>query len=161
MSVDWKIEIVECGEIVQDEDETVPQDEAERQWNRYVELADSVSGDEGSEAVVPIVSSLKVRYDYGAYQAAYGALERFPPADLGKGVAWAAEELTRIPYDQSGVVLVTVARSPAGAVEAFNEAVKSVPGDVRSRLRDVVDFHESNEWLAEDEDKGIIKVPRE
>ncbi|SDJ72482.1 hypothetical protein SAMN04487820_101492 [Actinopolyspora mzabensis] len=161
MSVDWKVELVECGDIVQDEDDTVPQDEAERRWNRYVELVDSVTGDEGPEAVVPIVSSLKVRYDYGAYQAAYGALERFPAADLGKGAALAAEELTRIPYDQSGVVLVTVARSPTGAVEAFNEAVKFVPGEVRNRLRDVVDFHEANEWLAEDGDSGIIKVPRE
>ncbi|GAB3559463.1 hypothetical protein J2S53_002042 [Actinopolyspora lacussalsi] len=161
MSMDWKVEIVEYGEIVQDEDETVPQDEAERRWNRYVELADSVTGDEGPEGVAAIVSSLKVRYDYGAYASAHGALQRFPLADLGKGVAWAAEELTRIPYDRSGIVLVIVARLPAEAAEAFNQEIKSVPGDVRNRLRDVVDFHEANEWLAEDGDKGIIKVPRE
>ncbi|GAB3560895.1 hypothetical protein J2S53_002045 [Actinopolyspora lacussalsi] len=161
MSVDWKVEIVECGDIPQVEDETVPQDEAERRWNRYVELVDSVTGDEGPEAVVAIVSSLKVQDDYDAYEGAYAALQRFPLADFGKGVAWAAEELTRIPYDRSGIVLVIVARSSAEAAEAFNEAVKSVPGEVRSRLRDVVDFHEANDWLAEDGDKGIIKVPRE
>ncbi|ASU79689.1 hypothetical protein CDG81_17010 [Actinopolyspora erythraea] len=161
MSVDWKVEIVECGDIVQDEDDTVPQDEAERRWNRYVELADSVTGDEGPEAVVPIVSSLRAEDDYGAYQAAYRALQRFPLADLGKGVAWAAEELTRIPYDQSGDVLLIVARLPAEAAEAFNQEIKSVPREVRNRLRDVVDFHEANEWLAEDGDKGVIKVPRE
>ncbi|SDJ72421.1 hypothetical protein SAMN04487820_101489 [Actinopolyspora mzabensis] len=161
MSVDWKVEIVEYGDIPQFGDDTVPQDEAERRWNRYVELADSVTGDEGPEGVVAIVSSLKVQDDYDAYESAHGALQRFPPADLGKGVAWAAEELTRIPYDRSGIVLVIVARLPAAAAEAFNEAVKSVPGEVRNRLRDVVDFHEANDWLAEDGDKGIIKVPRE
>ncbi|SFE57551.1 hypothetical protein SAMN04487819_11713 [Actinopolyspora alba] len=161
MSVDWKVEIVECGEIVQDEDDTVPQDEAERRWNRYVELVLSVTGDEGPEGVVAIVSSLRAEEDYGAYESAYAALQRFPLADLGKGVAWAAEELTRIPYDPSGIVLVIVARLPAEAAEAFNQEIKSVPGDVRNRLRDVVDFHEANDWLAEDGDKGVIKVPRE
>ncbi|PRW64743.1 hypothetical protein CEP50_02575 [Actinopolyspora mortivallis] len=159
--MDWEVEIVECGDIVQDEDDTIPRVEAERRWNHYVELADSVTGDEGPEGVAAIVSSLRVQYDYGAYQSAYGALERFPPADLGKGIILAANELTRIPHDQSGDVILTLVRSPAGAAEAFNEVIKSFPGDVRNRIRDIVDFHESDEWLVEDEDKGIIKVPRE
>ncbi|MGK4597670.1 hypothetical protein [Amycolatopsis sp. w19] len=38
----WKIEIVEFGDLVQDDDDVTPQDEDERRWNRCVELADLV-----------------------------------------------------------------------------------------------------------------------
>jgi hypothetical protein len=67
-----------------------------RRWNRYVELADSVTGEEGAEGVAAIISSLKAEEDYGAYQAAHATLARFPPSDLDKGVALAARDLASI-----------------------------------------------------------------
>lgn len=160
VSSDWKIEIVECGELVQDDDDVTPQDEAERRWNRYVELADSVTGDEGSAGVAAIVSSLRVEEDYGAYQSAYAALRRFPGEDLGKGVAQAASEIIAIPKGNSGNVLMILTRSGPVAVNGFNEEFGATDSGVRNRMRQLVEFHESEEWLSGIEDQNVLLVPR-
>ncbi|WP_179382155.1 hypothetical protein [Streptomyces sp. SA15] len=160
MSSDWIVEIVECGDLVQDDDEVTPPEEAERRWNRYVELADSVTGDEGPDGVAAIVSSLRAEEDYGAYQAAHAALSRFPCSDLGKGVAMAARELVSIPTGGSGNVLLILARAGSVAVSSFNEAMQMVDADVRREIRELVDFHESEEWLSEEGVRNVLLAPR-
>ncbi|WP_405660386.1 hypothetical protein [Streptomyces sp. RK9] len=160
MSSDWKVEIVECGDLVQDDDEVTPPGEAERRWNRYVELADSVTGSEGPSGVAAIVSSLKAEEDYGAYQAAHAALGRFPHSDLGQGVAEASKGLISIPQDQSGNVLLILTRSGPAAVHAFNEAIQTVDPDVRVSVRELVEFHESEEWLSEGGAQNVLLIPR-
>lgn len=160
MSSDWKVEIIECGDLVQDDDEVTPPDEAERRWNRYVELADSVTGNEGPAGVAAIVASLKAEEDYGAYQAAHAALARFPHSDLGRGVALAARQLLSIPKDGSGNVLLILARSGPVAVNSFNEAVRAADAGVRSEIRGLVEFHESEEWLSGQGDQNVLLMPR-
>lgn len=160
VSSDWKVEIVECGDLVQDDDEVTPPDEAERRWNRYVELADSVTGDEGPTGVAAIVSSLKAEEDYGAYQAAHAALDRFPRAELGQGVADAARALLSIPQDGSGNVLLILAQAGPAAVNAFNETIRSIDPDVRVSIRELVEFHESEEWLSEGSVQNVLLMPR-
>ncbi|MFJ5266493.1 hypothetical protein ACIQAC_39165 [Streptomyces sp. NPDC088387] len=160
MSSDWKVEIVECGDLVQDDDEVAPPDEAERRWNRYVELADSVTGDEGPAGVAAIVSSLKAEEDCGAYQAAHAALGRYPCSDLGQGVAGAAKELLSIPRDGSGNILLILSQAGPVAVNVFNEAMHAVDPDVRVSIRELVEFHESEEWLSERSAQKVLLVPR-
>lgn len=160
VSLDWKVEIAECGDLVQDDDEVAPPGEAERRWNRYVELADSVTGDEGPAGVAAIVSSLKAEEDYGAYQAAHAALGRFPRADLGLGVADAAEGLLSIPLDSSGNVLLILARAGSMAVDSFNEATLSIDPKVRVAIRKLVEFHESEEWLSEGNLQKVLLMSR-
>ncbi|GIJ00617.1 hypothetical protein Slu03_29940 [Sediminihabitans luteus] len=160
MSSDWRAEIVECGDLVQDDDEVTPPGEAERRWNRYVDLADSVNGSEGSSGVAAIVSSLRAEEDYGAYQAAHAALGRFPHSDLGQGVADASRELLSIPQDQSGNVLLILIRSGPAAVKSFNEAIRAADPDVRVSVRELVEFHESEEWLSEGHAKNVLLTPR-
>lgn len=160
-SEDWKVEIVECGDLVQDDDTVAPPGEAERRWNRYVELADSVTGDEGPGGVAAIVASLKAEDDYGAYQASHAALARFPHADLGKGMALAAEDLLVIPKDASGNALLILARTGPLAVDAFAEAIGRADSTVRGNIRNLVEFHESEEWLTGPGDHGVIRVPGE
>ncbi|MEU0171670.1 hypothetical protein ABZ214_40545 [Streptomyces iakyrus] len=160
MPLDWKVEIVECGDLVQDDDEVTPADEAERRWNRYVELADSVTGDEGPAGVAAIVSSLKAEEDYGAYQAAHAALGRFPHSDLGQGVADAAKELLSIPRDGSGNILLILTQAGPVAVDAFNEAIQAADPDVRISIRELVEFHESEEWLSESSARNLLLMPR-
>ncbi|MFD6093047.1 hypothetical protein ACFWGN_13080 [Oerskovia sp. NPDC060338] len=160
MSLDWRIGIAECGDLVQDDDEVASPGEAERRWNRYVELADSVTGDEGPAGVAAIVSSLKADEDYGAYQAAHAALDRFPQADLGLGVADAAKELLSIPRDNSGNVLLILVRAGSVAVGAFNEAIRSIDPEVRLAIRELVEYHESEEWLAEGDLQNVLLMPR-
>ncbi|MFJ5877424.1 hypothetical protein ACIQD1_22235 [Streptomyces sp. NPDC093088] len=160
MSPDWKVEIIECGDLVQDDDEVTPPDEAERRWNRYVELADSVTGNEGPAGVAAIIGSLKAEEDYGAYQAAHAALARFPHSDLGVGAALAARELLSIPKGGSGNVLLILTRSGPVAVNSFNEAVGVADAGVRSALRELVEFHESEEWLSDEGDQNLLLIPR-
>jgi hypothetical protein len=157
---DWEAEIVECGDLVQDNDEVTPLGEAERRWNRYVELADSVTGEEGPSGVAAIVSSLKADEDYGAYQAAHAALGRFPPSDLGRGVADAAGQLLSIPRDESGNILLIVARTGPAAVRSFNEAMRAAEPAVRVLVGELVEFHESEVWLGEDGDRNVLLMPR-
>lgn len=158
---DWKVEIVECGDLVQDDDTVTPPGEAERRWNRYVELADSVTGDEGPDGVAAIVASLKAADDYGAYQASHAALARFPNADLGKGMALAAEDLLAIPKDASGNVLLILAHTGPVAIDSFIEAIGRADSTVRANIRDLVEFHEAEEWLTGPGDRGVIRVPGE
>ncbi|MGX1911916.1 hypothetical protein ACWIID_24080 [Streptomyces phaeochromogenes] len=160
MSSDWKVEIVECGDLVQDDDEVTHPDEAERRWNRYVELADSVAGSEGPTAVAAIVSSLRAEEDYGAYQAAHAALNRFPHSDLGKGVALAARDLVAIPKDGSGNVLLILAQASSAAVTTFNEAMRAADADVQREMSELVEFHESEEWLSDEGVRNVLLTPR-
>ncbi|WP_328330471.1 MULTISPECIES: hypothetical protein [unclassified Streptomyces] len=161
MSSDWKLEIMECGDLVQDDDEVAPEGEAERRWNRYVELADSVTGKEGPEGVAAIVASLKADEDYGAYQAAHAALGRFPHADLGTGVALASRELLSIPKDASGNILLILTRASPMAVNSFTEAIRAAEPGVQSAIRDLVEFHENEEWLTAEGAQGVLLMPRE
>ncbi|MDH6517143.1 hypothetical protein M2163_005876 [Streptomyces sp. SAI-135] len=160
MSSDWKTEIVECGDLVQDDDEFTPPEEAARRWNRYVQLADSVTGKEGAEGVAAIVSSLRAEEDYGAYQAAHAALSRFPPVDLGKGVALAASELVSIPKDGSGNVLLILARSGSVAVNSFNETIRASHSSIQGDMRALVEFHEEEEWLSDEAVRNVLLTPR-
>ncbi|WP_394614548.1 hypothetical protein JNUCC0626_32335 [Lentzea sp. JNUCC 0626] len=160
MLPDWKLEIVECGELVQDGDDNVPQEEAERRWNRYVELADGVTGGEGVAGVAALVASLTAEEDYGAHQAVYGALARFPQAELGAGVAMAAKELVALPGDNSGNVLLILVRSGSAAVTAFDVAMQATDPEVRNSVRALIELHESEEWLSAEEDRGVLLRPR-
>lgn len=160
MPSDWKIEIVECGDLVQDDDEAAPPEEAARRWNRYVELADSVTGKEGAEGVAAIVSSLKAEEDYGAYQAAYAALSRFPLSDLGKGVALSARDLASIPKDSSGNILLILARSGPVAVGSFNESIQVSDASIQVAMRALVEFHEADEWLSDEGVRNVLLMPR-
>jgi hypothetical protein len=160
MPSDWKVEIVECGDLVQDDDESAPQGEAERRWNRYVELADSVAGSEGPDGVAAIVSSLRAEEDYGAYQAAHAALSRFPRSDLGRGVAAAARDLLTIPRDGSGNALLLLVRAGSAAVSSFNEAMRSLDASTQQEMRELVEFHESEEWLSDEAVQNVLLMPR-
>ncbi|WP_143688224.1 hypothetical protein [Streptomyces sp. 3214.6] len=145
---------------MQDDDTITSPDEAARRWNRYVELADSVTGLEGPDGVAAIISSLKAKEDYGAYQAAHSALARFPHGDLGKGVALAGRDLASIPKDHSGNVLLILARAGSVAVDSFNEAAREVDLGVQREMRELIEFHEAEEWLSDEGVQNILLVPR-
>ena len=152
---------MECGDLVQDDDEVTPPEEAGRRWNRYVDLADAVTGNEGSSGVAALVASLKAEEDYGAHQAAHAALSRFPHSDLGRGVADAARDLISIPRDGSGNVLLILTQAGPAAVNAFDEAIQEAHSDLRASVRKLVELHESEEWLSEGGARNVLLMPRE
>lgn len=87
-------------DLVQDDDDSVPQDEVERRWNRFVELADLVDGGEGPDVASALVAALRADQDYGAHEAVYAALERLQPRTLVLGVVMAAVDLVELPLDK-------------------------------------------------------------
>ncbi|MEU6447736.1 hypothetical protein [Streptomyces sp. NPDC046979] len=153
----WRDEIFACGNFPQENTEET-QDEGARLWERYVQLADNVRGDEGVAGVAALVRSFRVEEDFGAYQSAISALERFPLKILGAGVAESGTALTEIPECWSGNILLIVARTEE-SVHSFNEKYSLLGARERASIRQLIDFHESNEWLAEDDDKGKLAPP--
>ncbi|MET9633390.1 hypothetical protein ABZX92_38615 [Lentzea sp. NPDC006480] len=97
--------------------------------------------------------------DDGAHQAAHGALERFPSAVLALGTIASAQELLRLPADNSGQVLqlLTLLASPAD-LQAFNTAFGPLEPGLRGRLADLVHRHEQDEWLAGDRSFGRLRA---
>ncbi|MEU7179279.1 MULTISPECIES: hypothetical protein [Streptomyces] len=156
----WEEEIIECGDLVQDDDESVPPEEAERRWNRYVELADAVTGAEGAGGVAALVSSLTAVEDYGAHQAVHDALSRFPATDLGSGVVRAGAKLLEIPENNGGNVLLLLCRSGEDSVTAFNNAALAIDADTKAALLGLIEHHESEEWLSAEKDRGRLLMPR-
>ncbi|MFD5141625.1 hypothetical protein ACFWMX_36295 [Streptomyces sp. NPDC058378] len=153
----WPDEIFACGNLPQENSEET-QEEGARLWERYVQLADNVVGDEGVAGVAALVRSLRVEEDFGAYQAALSALERFPLNVFGAGVADSAQSLAGIPECWSGNVLLMVARAKPSA-RSFIERFALLKPDEQLSLRRLIDFHESHEWLREDDVKGKLTSP--
>src|SRR4051812_46183699 len=117
---EWRTELIDLGAIVQDDDTSVPVDEAEARFNSYTDLVAIVDGTEGPAAVTALVSSMRAEHDYGAYQATHGALTLFPSRDFIQGVAMALPALAENPREHSGEVLAAVASSSDSHVREFN-----------------------------------------
>ncbi|MFD2474060.1 hypothetical protein [Amycolatopsis silviterrae] len=127
---------------------------------RYMELADLVDGDEGPEVVHTLIASLRAEDDHGgAHQAAYGALERFPPSDLVSGALLAAADLLALPRDNSGQVLqlITLLAAPRD-LDDFRRGSRLLDPDVRQRLGALVRDHEQDEWLAGERSFGTLRL---
>src|SRR5689334_19351912 len=151
----WRRELLATGDLVQDGDDSINADEAERRWNRYVELADTVDGTEGPQTVHALITSLTAIEGYGAHEAVYGALERFPPGDLCRGTVMAAAELLTIPDDHSGQVLQLVTLlSNVDDLQEFGVAFGQLSPELRAGLEALIARHEYDEWLADERSLG-------
>ncbi len=155
----WRRELLATSDLVQDDDDSIDEDEAERRWNRYVELAGNIDGTEGPWAVHVLITSLTALQDYGAHEAVFGALERFPPGALGRGTVMAAAELLTIPDDRSGHILQLLSLlSNVDHLQAFGVAFAELPSNVRAGLESLIARHENNEWLADERTLGRLRA---
>jgi hypothetical protein len=155
----WRRELLAAGNLVQDGDGSASAEEAGRRFDRYVALADMIDGTEGPEAVHALVASLRAEEDYGAHEAVYGALERFPSKDLVNGIILAVDDLLRIPRDHSGQVLQLLALlSDADDLQAFTAGCGRLTPDARSGLAGLIESHEANEWLADERCLGRLRL---
>ncbi|OLT25424.1 hypothetical protein BJF79_12610 [Actinomadura sp. CNU-125] len=154
----WRRELLSTADLVQDGDPSVPTGEAERRWDRYVALADMVDGTEGPAAVHALITSLHAEEGYGAHQAVYGALERFPSQDLVSGTAMAASDLLNLPRDHSGQVLQLVTlMADAEDLRNFGAAFDRLEPEVRAALASLISHHEAEEWLADERSLGLLR----
>ena len=164
MTVDfemWRRELLHTGDIVQDGDKSVPQSERERRFNRYIEMLEAVSGQEGIETFIAVLDSLQAKHDYGAYQGTYGTLRRFPPGVAGQGLVAALPRLIERQPDCAGDILSQLAKSPhqesIAVLSAFKSALTAASADAQKAIMDFVIREESGGWL-DGRGKGVIRA---
>jgi len=164
MSVDfqtWRRELLHTGDIVQDGDKPVPQPEREQRFNRYIEMLDAVSGQEGIETFIAIVDSLQARQDYGAYQRTYGTLRKFPASVAARGLIASLPRLIVRQPDCAGVILSELARSihqeRHAVLSTFKRELSAASADTQKVIMDFVIQQESDGWL-DGRAKSVIRL---
>jgi hypothetical protein len=147
----WKTELLETGRIVQDGDNSVSPEEAERRFNRYIELVEQVNGSEGMEAIAALLQSIQVKDDYGGYQVTYRILSRFPDKQMIEVFVSELPSLIARQPDWAGDFLVGFANGKDTKwdylLQMFNAEVASSAPAVRQPIVDYVRSQEPAGWL--------------
>jgi hypothetical protein len=144
----WRRELLQAGRIVQDDDTSVPQPEAEARFNRYLALLDELRGSEGEAFAVAVVESMQVRHDYGAYQRTMTTLERFPPPTRCRAVLQELPRLIRtLPRWAGDLLLGLTSKSDAFH---FNSLLDRVPQEDQRLIREFIAQEERCGWLQDD-----------
>ena len=146
----WQAELLETGAIVQDSDASVSQIEAERRFNRYLELVDGIDGTEGPHVALALVKSIQAEHDFSAYEATIGALFHVCPWE--QSVAAVICELPRLIDDlpdRAGDLLSLMARDTqkANRASAFNVVLSSMNNDKQRKIIAFIREQERSGWL--------------
>jgi hypothetical protein len=115
------------------------------------------------EDVAALIASLRSEEseeDEGVHAEAIESLSVFPEDVLGRGVALAWEELVAIPKTYAGEVLNAICNSGYDAISGFNDVYAELLPQAQSLLKALIDFHESEVWLAGAE-KGLLTTVRD
>jgi len=139
----WCADVINLGDIVQDSDDSVDDEERESRFSHFIELVDGVMGDEP---------------DYGAHDAVLSALLRFEPQRLGRLAAMEMPTvILRVP-DFAGDLLGQLAFRADDVVAAFNRAAASLDETQRTVIRAFVAAEEEDGWLGNPSQRGRIRV---
>ncbi len=144
----WRAELLRVGQIVQDDATSVPQPEAEARFNRYLELLQMPDGSEGDEFALAIVESIQAKHDYGAYQRAIGALDRFAPPARCAAVLRELPRLMRTLPDWAGDLLLGLTRESDAPV--FNSLLLEATPEDQRLIREFITKEEHGGWLQDD-----------
>ncbi len=152
----WREELREVSVIVQDGDETTPQEEAERRFDRYMEMLDALDGSESDEVLKALLEGLTDQDDYGAYQRLYNVVASFPPERFGRVMAAELPSLIDRAPDHAGEFLLP-ARAPEAA-RAFNTAAERLAPAEREKVTRFIRAEEAEDgWL--DQHPGMLCPP--
>jgi hypothetical protein len=156
----WECELVATGLIVQDNDNSVSPEEAERRFNRYVALTDLVQGDEGVAVATALVRSIQVEHDYGAYQNTINKLVfSFPPEQVAEAVLTELPRLIQYCDRWAGDILSFLTRTknlaPVLTFE-FNEALKVSTPSIQAVVLKFIRAQEVEGWL--EDKRGVLGV---
>jgi hypothetical protein len=153
---EWRAELIICGDIVQDEDNTVPQKVAEERFNRYIEMLESVEGNEGEGVFNAIIDSITPREDYGSFERVLGTLNKFSSVDRGQYLARSIVKLIKKSREKAINLLFNALWEEGEDLKAFNGAWSNLAeGDIELLLEFVVENEKPGEYL--DEMKGKLR----
>jgi hypothetical protein len=156
----WKSELITTGRIVQDEDNSVLPDEAERRFNRYIALVDMVEGNEGINAARALLQSIQSRHDYGGYQNTMNKLLfSFPAAQTAAAlVAELPRIIAELP-DWAGDLVSSLTQAQGTSeqlTQAFNTSLRSADAKTRSDILEFIRNQEKEGWL--EHRQGVLGV---
>jgi hypothetical protein len=147
----WREELLHTGAIVQDADHTVPQDERDRRFKRYVELVDAITGEEGVAVARALIRSYQVKDDYGAYGHTYHALGRFPTPLFVEALLRELPDLIRRQPDWAGDILCGLANSVgtrwAKDIIEFRSQLQQASPTEQAAIREYIGGEEQDGWL--------------
>jgi len=147
----WKEELLFTGRIIQLNDQSVSAEEAHRRALRFMEMVDSLSGNEGPAVVDALYESIQVNYSHGAYNSIDHALARFPEREYLNALVKALPRLIKELPDRAGEQLVSIANGIGGKweyqISIFNQMVLEAPEDTISIITSYIRNQESKGWL--------------
>lgn len=148
---EWKKELLFVGNIVQDSDDSVSGDESESRFNRYIEMLDSLSGNEGSDYALAIFQSIQAVDDYGAYQTAGRAAWRFGEEAFCASLLHELPRLIKDIPDWAGDFLVSIANGQnteyQSTINLFNKLLASIPSEDQAIICAYIASEEKSGWL--------------
>ena len=151
-------ELIATGNIVQDSDKSVPWPERENQFNRYIELLDSIVGDEGLPVAKALIQSMQARDDYGAYQSTQSALGRFPGIEYIEALVIELPNMIQRKSEWAGELLCGLANSVNTEHERniplFVTEVRKSPAKSKSIIIQYIKQQEKTGWL--EHRKGVL-----
>lgn len=149
---EWRKELLFVGNIVQDSDDSVEGDEAERRFNRYIEMLETVTGSEGNEYALAIFESIQAEQDYGAYQTAGRAAWKYGESTFCSTLLHELPRLIRDLPDWAGDFLVSIANGEGteyqSTINVFNHLLGQLPIEHQSVIRKYIVSQETSGWLS-------------
>jgi hypothetical protein len=148
---DWKEKLLLYGRIVQDGDSTVTPEEAERRFNRYIEILEELDGTEGEEVLAALFQSIQVEHDYGAYQTLWHTMARFPEDQFFTVLVNRLPTLIKQLPDWAGDILVGIANGQDTKweyqIQIFNDAVINTSAANRELIIEYIRVQEESGWF--------------
>jgi hypothetical protein len=144
-------ELMFTGQIVQDSDKSVDWPEREDRFNRYIELLESIKGNEGLDVARTIIKSMQAEQDYGAYQTTQRILGRFPDAIYTKALVIETPFLIKNKSDWAGELLCGLANSVGteneDSIDLFNNYLKVADPESKTIIVEYIKEEEKDGWL--------------
>ncbi len=153
-------ELIVTGNIFQDSDESIPWPERENRFNRYIELLDSIEGNEGLSVAKALIQSMQAKDDYGAYQSTQGALGRFPSAEYIEALIAELPELILKQSDWAGDLLCGLAKSVGteygSDIRLFINMLSKSPTESKVIISEFIKQQEQDGWL--EHRRGVLSA---
>ena len=150
---DFEREMMFYGNIVQDSDISISDDERVGRFRRYIELLDCIKGSEGLDVARIILRSMQAEDDYGAYQDSQRAFWRFSDDVSTLALCMELPNLILNNREWAGEILCGLANAQnteyAPAIQLFLKALSEAPVDDRKVITEFILSQElEGGWLS-------------
>lgn len=153
-------ELMFTGNIVQDSDDSISWPERENRFNRYIELLNSIEGNEGLSIAKALIQSMQAKHDYGAYQSTQTTLGRFPSETYIKALVSELPLMIEKQLEWAGELLSGLANSidtkGKNDIALFNDTLSGLPKQLRDTICQYIRKQEQAGWL--EHRKGILSA---